>query len=72
MKKVKYIGHLHNELTYGKIYDVIHYFTLNDNLPVISILSDIDEVVTYHFNTLILFKDVTKEYRNDIINNILI
>lgn len=73
MRKVKYIGHLRNYLTNGKIYDVIEYKQYN--YMYIRICNDngeeIDHPMTYEGGRTD-FIDFTAEYRSDVIDGILL
>lgn len=78
MRKVKYIPATHlaySRLTIGKVYDVISYeYDLKLNCNIIYIRND-EGVTDWYFasihNDVSVFIDVTHEYRNDVINEIL-
>ena len=78
MRKVKYIKGLLNNLTPGNVYDVLDISEVNTvyNIPVeaITIINDIGEIIMTHTSLLgqIYFIDITAEYRNDIIDGILL
>ena len=72
MKKVKFIwkNYSGDKLTIGKVYDVISY-SINDR---IEIMNDHGTNQLFYLNKdfyIIYFKDVTTEYRNEIIDGIL-
>lgn len=84
MKKVKFIGDVQKyktfNLTYGKVYDVIKYNRNVDNdfidkYDEIYIINNEGEDISHTFPVsdtyLNIFQDVTSEYRNDIIDEIL-
>ena len=69
MKKVRYIGPSKNNLTYGKVYDLMEYIKYtNSDSDLINILNDHDDSSVYYSK---YFIDVTAEYRNNVIDEIL-
>lgn len=72
MKKFKYVYHqgMGFKLTFNKIYDVISEDCLGGT---ITIKNDNDRITSYFISEglNIYFKDVTSEYRSDIIGDIL-
>ncbi len=80
MKKVKYepsSNVVYIKLTKGKVYDVFNYICdpVNRNDDMITILNDEgvkDTFFIYSNEGILEFIDVTTEYRDEVINNILL
>lgn len=75
MRKVRFVGgefenDYKHDLIYNKIYDVIEY---NKGFDAVTIMV-IDEKQLWHmhYGYRALFRDVTSEYRNEVIDNILL
>lgn len=78
MSKVRYIGDdYYPDLTNGKVYDVLNILTTkypNSNLERVCIINDYNIKGIFFlvgFDNTPFFVDVTKEYRNKIIDGIL-
>lgn len=79
MKKVIFLGSTYSSLTIGKVYDVVKYNQgyknqLGYSTASIVINNDFNDLLTYYIFTTFgdaIFKNITSEYRNDIINDIL-
>lgn len=77
MRKFKYIKYnvWVNYLTLGKVYELVKYTKRNKHPDVIEIINDNGKKCEYLLHTRVsgefIFKEVTTEYRNEIIDGIL-
>ncbi len=82
MRKVKYVHSdpsvdemFYDQLTDGKVYDVIRYdheLRYDDSVTILNDLGDRDTFFIYSNEGILEFIDVTTEYRDEVINNILL